>query len=110
MFRCLGRLARRRESGRLANERAAARSPSRTSYAEGAIQFGELLDELKLLDPDGRIEQHRNLFCGHYETCLDEAVNNRWISWTCGRCVRLSQSGGGHPRVVAVARDPPHRA
>jgi len=40
----------------------------------------------KLLDPDSHIEQHRNLFCGHYETCLDEAVNNRWISWTCGCC------------------------
>ena len=42
---------------------------------------------LKLIDPDRVVEHYRNLFCDHYDGCLDEAVNKRWTSWTCARCM-----------------------
>jgi len=32
------------------------------------------------------VEGHRNLFCGHYDDCLDEAVVRGWNSWSCARC------------------------
>lgn len=43
--------------------------------------------ELKsLLKVDALVEEHRNLFCPSYDTCLDEAVARAWTSWTCARC------------------------
>ncbi len=39
-----------------------------------------------LIKPDGEIEQYRNLFCGHYDACLDEAIDHAWTSWTCAGC------------------------
>ncbi len=38
------------------------------------------------INPDRGVEGHRNLFCGHYDLCLDEAVKKGWNSWTCARC------------------------
>ncbi len=38
------------------------------------------------INPDRGVEGHRNLFCGHYDNCLDEAVNRGWNSWSCSRC------------------------
>jgi hypothetical protein len=38
------------------------------------------------INPDRGVEGHRNLFCGHYDNCLDEAVTRGWNSWTCQRC------------------------
>jgi hypothetical protein len=38
------------------------------------------------INPDRGIEGHRNLFCGHYDSCLDEAVSRGWNSWSCARC------------------------
>jgi hypothetical protein len=32
------------------------------------------------------VEAHRNLFCGHYDECLNEAVKRGWNSFTCVRC------------------------
>ena len=40
-------------------------------------------------EPSGRhasVEFQRNLFCGHYDDCLDEAVKKGWNSFTCVRC------------------------
>ncbi len=42
---------------------------------------------LKLLDLDRMVESDRNLFCDHYVACLDEAVSNNWVSWTCANCL-----------------------
>lgn len=33
------------------------------------------------------VEMHRNLFCGHYDACLDQAVKSAWNSFSCRRCV-----------------------
>lgn len=33
----------------------------------------------------------RNLFCVHYDTCLDEAVKKGWNSFTCVRCAFLGE-------------------
>jgi hypothetical protein len=38
------------------------------------------------INPDRGVEGHRNLFCGHYDNCLDEAVKKGWNSWSCTRC------------------------
>lgn len=38
------------------------------------------------INPDRGVEGHRNLFCGHYDGCLDEAVKKGWNSWSCTRC------------------------
>ena len=38
------------------------------------------------INPDRGVEGHRNLFCGYYDACLDEAVKRCWNSWTCVRC------------------------
>jgi hypothetical protein len=40
-------------------------------------------------DPSGKhtsVEFQRNLFCNHYDECLDEAVKKGWNSFTCVRC------------------------
>lgn len=40
-------------------------------------------------EPSGRsatVESLRNLFCNHYDGCLDEAVKKGWNSFTCVRC------------------------
>ena len=42
------------------------------------------------INPEGgrkqSVEMHRNLFCAHYDACLDEAVKRGWNSFTCIRC------------------------
>jgi hypothetical protein len=38
------------------------------------------------LHADRGMEGHRNLFCHHYDACLDEAVKKGWNSFTCVRC------------------------
>lgn len=42
------------------------------------------------INPEGgrrqSVELHRNLFCLHYDECLDEAVKRGWNSFTCIRC------------------------
>lgn len=38
------------------------------------------------INPERGVEGHRNLFCGHYDDCLDEAVMRGWNSWSCARC------------------------
>jgi hypothetical protein len=35
------------------------------------------------------VRENRYLFCSEYERCLDAALKNAWVSWTCGRCVRF---------------------
>jgi hypothetical protein len=40
-------------------------------------------------EPAGKhtsVEFQRNLFCSHYDDCLDEAVKKGWNSFTCVRC------------------------
>ena len=39
-----------------------------------------------LIKEDGRVLEHRRLFCGSYDQCLDQAVAAGWVSWTCARC------------------------
>ncbi len=41
---------------------------------------------MKLIPPGKHVDDVRNLYCGHYDDCLDEAVAMCWTSWTCARC------------------------
>ncbi len=43
----------------------------------------ELMAPIK---PDRDVEQVRNLYCEHYEACLDVAVEKGWGSWSCTSC------------------------
>ena len=44
----------------------------------------ELLDPI---NPDCRdVERHRNLYCPSYDCCLDQAIQQRWRSWSCVHC------------------------
>jgi hypothetical protein len=42
------------------------------------------------INPERGVEGHRNLFCGNYDACLDEAVKRAWNSWTCTRCTQFA--------------------
>jgi hypothetical protein len=40
----------------------------------------------QLIRSEAIVSGHRNLYCVHYDRCLDVAVNLEWDSWTCGKC------------------------
>jgi hypothetical protein len=50
-----------------------------------------------LLEERGVVE-HRSLFCDHYDPCLDEALRQRWRSWSCS-CCQLFAPLRAHGRV-----------
>jgi hypothetical protein len=41
---------------------------------------------LNALIDDDAVDAHRNLSCPAYDACLDEALRQRWRSWTCSIC------------------------
>ncbi len=43
-------------------------------------------ESLLPVNPDRGMDGQRNLFCVHYDGCLDEAVRQGWESWACTRC------------------------
>lgn len=49
---------------------------------------------VSLINPDRGFDGQRNLFCTHYDGCLDEAIRKGWNSWCCTRC-GLSAVGPG---------------
>ena len=49
---------------------------------------------VSLINPDRGLDGQRNLFCVHYDSCLDEAIRQGWNSWCCTRC-GLSRVGPG---------------
>lgn len=48
----------------------------------------------KLIDPERDVEEYRNVFCEHYDGCLDDVVSKGWTSWTCARCPLFSGEAG----------------
>jgi len=38
------------------------------------------------LHPERVVDGQRNLFCVHYDACLDEAVKQGWGGWGCVTC------------------------
>ncbi len=42
---------------------------------------------MKLIPMDCGVEQYRNVFCDHYDGCLDEAITRGWTSFTCASCL-----------------------
>jgi hypothetical protein len=41
---------------------------------------------LQLIRSEAVVSGHRNLYCLHYDACLDVAVKADWDSWTCEKC------------------------
>ncbi|HLL54616.1 MAG TPA: hypothetical protein VK447_13780 [Myxococcaceae bacterium] len=51
------------------------------------------------------VEEHRNLYCGHYDACLDVAVKSGWASWSCMRCPLKHVASGTRPTALEFAQD-----
>jgi hypothetical protein len=51
-----------------------------------------------LIKTESRVEQERSLFCERYGSCLDEAVEKGWASWTCARCPAFAGEPGPERR------------
>lgn len=41
---------------------------------------------LQLIRSETTVSGHRNLYCLHYDGCLDVAVRMDWDSWSCEKC------------------------
>lgn len=54
---------------------------------------GPISAEAGIRAKNGGVESHRNLFCAHYDDCLDEAVKRGWNSFSCSRCPLFEQPG-----------------
>ena len=46
-------------------------------------------EPLKRLLTKRQVADNRELFCDRYEQCLEEALDERWVSWTCAHCRRF---------------------
>jgi hypothetical protein len=44
-------------------------------------------------------EGKRNLFCIHYDRCLDQAIHKTWETWNCTGC---DQQGNQDPEYISV--------
>ena len=53
-----------------------------------------------------RLEDLRNVFCHHYNGCLDHAMREDWSDWTCARCPIFREAG--NVSATQFARDQPH--
>ncbi len=56
-------------------------------------------------EPNGKhasVEFQRNLFCNHYDDCLDEAVKKGWNSFTCVRCASFTLSSAAAKPTVKM--------
>ena len=40
----------------------------------------------QLIRSEATVSGHRNLYCIHYDACLDVAVKLDWDSWSCEKC------------------------
>jgi hypothetical protein len=38
------------------------------------------------LRSDEDVLQHRRLYCGHYDQCLNQSVYSGWAGFSCSRC------------------------
>ncbi len=45
---------------------------------------------LQLIRSEAIVPGHRNLYCVHYDGCLDVAVKLDWDSFTCEKCPLFS--------------------
>ena len=37
------------------------------------------------------VGRHRNVLCTRYDQCLDEALRQKWPSWSCEHCPMFAQ-------------------
>jgi hypothetical protein len=56
------------------------------------------------LPADRDVDEHRNLYCSHYDGCLDLAVQNDWLGWSCLQC-GLMAVRPNEPQPEAFAHD-----
>lgn len=53
-----------------------------------------------LFDPE-MVESYRNVLCDQYDDCLDEALRQRWPSWSCEYCQMFVQDAVSRSMRVA---------
>lgn len=49
------------------------------------------------------VDEHRNLYCRHYDECLNHSVRERWESFTCSQCP-LKHAAATGPDATDFAR------
>ena len=43
------------------------------------------------------VDAQRHVFCVQYEHCLDEVIEQKWMSWTCRSCPQFITSNSWVP-------------
>jgi hypothetical protein len=64
------------------------RSPVRIRRPEVGIVYAQPNPTplAQLIRSESTVSGHRNLYCFHYDACLDVAVKLDWDSWSCEKC------------------------
>jgi hypothetical protein len=60
----------------------------------------------QLIRSETVVSGHRNLYCFHYDSCLDVAVKCDWDSWSCEKCslFRIEEEPRDHANSFANDR------
>jgi len=63
-----------------------------------------------LIRSEMTVQGHRNLYCFHYDACLDVAVRLDWDSWSCEKCPMFAvhDAPRDHARLFANDRRGQH--
>lgn len=78
-----------RPAGRRApgNDPAARLFPTQVAIRESKVHTQPNPTPLAtLIRSEATVSGHRNLYCFHYDACLDVAVKLDWDSWSCEKC------------------------
>jgi hypothetical protein len=58
-----------------------------------------------LIRSEGTVPMIRNLYCLHYDACLDVAVKLDWDSWSCEKCPLFTVHEGPREHAGHFAHD-----
>ena len=59
----------------------------------------------QLIRSETVVSGHRNLYCFHYDACLDVAVKSDWDSWSCEKCPLFRVEEGPRDHANSFAND-----
>lgn len=59
----------------------------------------------QLIRSETIVSGHRNLYCLHYDACLDVAVRLDWYSWSCEKCPLFGVHDQPREHAGAFAQD-----
>lgn len=56
-----------------------------SNYLEGLVSM-PIMNPVAALPVEEVRQLRRNVFCGHYDACLDEAIQKGWENFSCSHC------------------------